>query len=52
MVTAEYILSLANLKWETFYNAITEKYSDLFFQEDLLMSLYEAVNGRKAEPKR
>ena len=49
---AEYILSLANLKWDTFNNAITEKYCDLFWQEDLLSGLYESVNGQKPHPPR
>ena len=44
---AEYILSLGNLKWETFNNAITEKYCDLFWQDELLTGLYEAVNGTR-----
>ena len=44
---AEYILSLGNLKWETFYNAVTEKYCDLYFEEDVVSALYEAVNGKK-----
>ena len=47
MITAEYVLSLANLSWSTFNNAITEKYCDLFWQEELLVSLFEAVNDCK-----
>ncbi|XP_023930063.1 protein very KIND isoform X2 [Lingula anatina] len=43
---ADYVCSLANLKWETFSSAISEKYCDLFWQEDLLTKLYEAVNGK------
>ena len=44
---AEYVVSLADLKFETFKNAITEKYSDLYWQDDLLVQLYETVNRRK-----
>ena len=42
---AEYIMSLANLHLDTFSNAITEKYSDLYWHDDLLCNLSEAVNG-------
>lgn len=44
LVTAEYIASLGSLKWETFASAITEKYCDIYWAPDLLMSLYDAVN--------
>ena len=43
----EYIVSMGSLRWDTFCNAIAEKYSDLYWQEDLLVNLYEAVNGAK-----
>ena len=46
---AEYILSMANLRWDTFVSAVTEKYCDLYWQDELLLCLYEAVNG--ARPK-
>jgi hypothetical protein len=45
LVTAEYIASLGSLKWETFASAITEKYCDIYWAPDLLMTLYDAVNG-------
>ncbi|XP_071948601.1 uncharacterized protein [Antedon mediterranea] len=41
----EYIVSLAHLRWMTFVSAITEKFCDLYWEEDLLESLYEVVNG-------
>ncbi|XP_061194832.1 kinase non-catalytic C-lobe domain-containing protein 1-like [Saccostrea echinata] len=44
---AEYVMSLGSLKWETFSSAITEKYSDMYWKVDLLVSLFEAVNGIK-----
>jgi hypothetical protein len=47
LFSAEYILSLGNLKWETFTSAVSEKYCDLYWQEELLANLYEAVNEFK-----
>ncbi|KAI0229700.1 hypothetical protein LSAT2_019857 [Lamellibrachia satsuma] len=47
LAMAEYILSLGNLKWETFQSAVTEKYCDLYWQDELMTRLYEAVNGQK-----
>ncbi|KAL5022627.1 hypothetical protein ScPMuIL_001782 [Solemya velum] len=41
---AEYVVSLANLKSETFASAITEKFPDLNWGTDLLNSLFSAVN--------
>ncbi|XP_033122474.1 uncharacterized protein LOC117121388 isoform X2 [Anneissia japonica] len=46
---AEYIVSLAHLRWMTFASAITEKFCDLFWEEDLIENLYEAVNGSVPE---
>lgn len=40
-------MSLGGLKWETFSSAVTEKYSDMYWKVDLLVSLFEAVNGVK-----
>ncbi|XP_072042555.1 uncharacterized protein [Amphiura filiformis] len=45
---AEYITSLAKLSWMTFANAVTEKFCDLYWEEELLEKLYEAINGEKA----
>ncbi|KAK3095807.1 hypothetical protein FSP39_019436 [Pinctada imbricata] len=44
---AEYITSLGNLKWETFISAITEKYPDLYWSVDLLVNMFESINGIK-----
>ena len=51
-VTAEYIISLGNLTFETFSNAIREKYEDLYFEEDLVVNLFDAVNGRRPVAER
>ncbi|CAH1783767.1 unnamed protein product [Owenia fusiformis] len=45
LAMAELVSSLANLKWETFCNAISEKYCDFYWEEELLTNLYIAVNG-------
>ncbi|XP_074641281.1 uncharacterized protein LOC141899028 [Tubulanus polymorphus] len=45
LAMGEYVLSLNNLKWGTFCNAITEKYCDLYWSEDLLSNLYAVING-------
>ena len=41
VLTAEYIISLGNLTFETFSNAIREKYEDLYFEEDLVVNLFD-----------
>ncbi|XP_046565908.1 uncharacterized protein LOC124274588 [Haliotis rubra] len=46
---AEYITSLANLKWETFASAITEKYSQLYWGQELLSKLYDIINARPVQ---
>ncbi|KAJ8025439.1 Kinase non-catalytic C-lobe domain-containing protein 1 [Holothuria leucospilota] len=46
---AEYITSLAHLSWSTFSSAITEKFCDLYWEEELLESLYEEVNAKKID---
>ncbi|XP_076104710.1 kinase non-catalytic C-lobe domain-containing protein 1-like isoform X4 [Mytilus galloprovincialis] len=51
LATAEYIASLGNLKWETFASAITEKYCDIYWAPDLLMSLYDSVNASNRSPQ-
>lgn len=40
---AEYVLSLAGMSEENFKEAITDQYSDLYWDEDLLHEMYEAV---------
>ncbi|KAK3589437.1 hypothetical protein CHS0354_020772 [Potamilus streckersoni] len=47
LAMAEYIASLGMLKMDTFISAISEKYSDLYWNPELLVNLYEAVNGAK-----
>ncbi|PIK35550.1 Protein very KIND [Apostichopus japonicus] len=46
---AEYITALAHLSWSTFSSAVTEKYCDLYWEEELLESLYEEINCKKVE---
>ncbi|KAK7109186.1 uncharacterized protein [Littorina saxatilis] len=47
-ILAEYVVSLAHLKWDTFMHAVTEKYSNLFWSHTLLVNLYHAVNERSS----
>ncbi|KAL3864884.1 hypothetical protein ACJMK2_006531 [Sinanodonta woodiana] len=47
LAMAEYIASLGMLKLDTFASAVSEKYSDLYWKRELLVNLYEAVNGAK-----
>lgn len=42
---AEYVLSLGAMSEEKFKEAITDQYSDLYWDEDLLHDMYEAVTG-------
>ncbi|KAJ8248228.1 hypothetical protein GJAV_G00239790 [Gymnothorax javanicus] len=44
----EYISSLRNLRYETFSNAVTEKYKDLYWEEKLLDALYHVINKTDA----
>ncbi|XP_030841143.1 uncharacterized protein LOC584262 isoform X1 [Strongylocentrotus purpuratus] len=44
---AEYISSLASVTFTTFSGAVTEKFCDLYWEEELLEGLYEAVNGKE-----
>lgn len=43
LFAAEYVLSLAGMSEENFKEAITDQYSDLYWDEDLLHEMYEAV---------
>ena len=45
--SAEYVLSLAGMSEENFKEAITDQYSDLYWDEDLLHEMYEAVTGEQ-----
>ncbi|KAJ6668922.1 hypothetical protein lerEdw1_007731 [Lerista edwardsae] len=46
LTIGRYIFSLKELKYKTFCNAISEKFCDLYWEEQLLSSLYDAANGR------
>ncbi|XP_070541592.1 uncharacterized protein [Ptychodera flava] len=54
LAMAKYITSLAKLKWTTFSSAISEKFCDLYWEEEVLEKLFEAVNGHRPvkTPKR
>lgn len=47
LFVAKYVLSLAGLSEENFKEAITDQYSDLYWDEDLLHDMYEAVTGEQ-----
>ncbi|XP_033632946.1 uncharacterized protein LOC117294583 [Asterias rubens] len=51
LAMAEYITALGKLSWQTFNNAVTEKFCDLYWEEELLEGLYEVVNGQKPPSK-
>ncbi|PVD30123.1 hypothetical protein C0Q70_09385 [Pomacea canaliculata] len=44
-VMTDYVLSLAHLTWETFKNAVLEKYPHIQWQNNLLARLFHVVNG-------
>ncbi|CAN0011599.1 unnamed protein product [Lampetra planeri] len=46
LAVAEYIMSMKGLKFPTFCSAVSEKFSDLYWDETLLENLYEAVSGQ------
>lgn len=46
LAMAEYVASLGGLRWGTFVSAVSEKYCDLYWQDELLIRLYEAINGK------
>ncbi|XP_030628134.1 kinase non-catalytic C-lobe domain-containing protein 1 [Chanos chanos] len=50
LAIGEYILSLKGLQFETFCRAITEKYCELFWDEDLLGVLHCLVNHGSSTP--
>lgn len=41
------MLSLAGMSEENFKEAITDQYSDLYWDEDLLHEMYETVTGEQ-----
>ncbi|KYO42274.1 protein very KIND [Alligator mississippiensis] len=45
-----YILTLKDLKFEIFCDAISEKFCDLYWDEKLLENLYKAVHGKTTPP--
>ncbi|KAM6442336.1 kinase non-catalytic C-lobe domain-containing protein 1 isoform 1-T1 [Liasis olivaceus] len=46
LAIGKYIFSLKDLRYNTFCNAVSEKFCDLFWEEKLLANLYDAANGR------
>ncbi|XP_060097354.1 kinase non-catalytic C-lobe domain-containing protein 1 [Heteronotia binoei] len=52
LAMGKYIFTLKDLKYNTFCNAISEKFGDLSWEEKLLASLYDAANGKTAPPER
>ncbi|XP_041369911.1 kinase non-catalytic C-lobe domain-containing protein 1-like [Gigantopelta aegis] len=47
LAIAEYVTSLGGVKWETFSSAVTEKYSDLCWREDVMARLYQIVSDQR-----
>ncbi|XP_077206316.1 kinase non-catalytic C-lobe domain-containing protein 1 isoform X2 [Paroedura picta] len=52
LAMGKYILTLRELKYSTFCNAVSEKFGDLSWEEELLARLYNAANGETAPPER
>ncbi|XP_063162644.1 kinase non-catalytic C-lobe domain-containing protein 1 [Candoia aspera] len=52
LAIGKYIFSLKDLKYNTFYNAVSEKFCDLYWEEKLLANLYDAANGKTPESER
>lgn len=46
----EYIYALRDLTFATFCGAVSEKFCDLSWEERLLKSLFQVVNGRASPP--
>lgn len=42
---AEYVMSLSGISEDNFKEAVTDQYSDLYWDEDLLHEMYEVVTG-------
>lgn len=42
---AEYVMSLSGMSEDNFKEAVTDQYSDLYWDEDLLHEMYEVVTG-------
>ncbi|XP_041125245.1 kinase non-catalytic C-lobe domain-containing protein 1-like isoform X2 [Polyodon spathula] len=52
LAMGEYILSLNELQFGTFCNAVSEKFCDLYWDERLLETLYKVVNGKHPQTSR
>ncbi|XP_058882129.1 kinase non-catalytic C-lobe domain-containing protein 1 isoform X2 [Acipenser ruthenus] len=52
LAMGEYILSLKELQFGTFCNAVSEKFCDLYWDERLLETLYKVVNGKHPQTSR
>ncbi|XP_041116567.1 kinase non-catalytic C-lobe domain-containing protein 1-like [Polyodon spathula] len=52
LAMGEYILSLKELQFSTFCNAVSEKFCDLYWDERLLETLYKVVNGKHPQTSR
>ncbi|XP_048360827.1 kinase non-catalytic C-lobe domain-containing protein 1-like isoform X2 [Sphaerodactylus townsendi] len=48
LAMGKYIFTLKDLRYNTFCNAVSEKFGDLHWGEKLLASLYNAAHGRTA----
>lgn len=42
---AEYVMSLSGMSEDNFKEAVTDQYSDLYWDEDLLHEMYKVVTG-------
>uniref|UniRef100_A0A1I8J2F4 J domain-containing protein n=1 Tax=Macrostomum lignano TaxID=282301 RepID=A0A1I8J2F4_9PLAT len=47
---AEYIVSLVNLSWATFTSAVTERFPDLYWSDELLRACFGIVNAGREQP--
>ncbi|XP_048190616.1 kinase non-catalytic C-lobe domain-containing protein 1 [Perognathus longimembris pacificus] len=51
LIMGEYIYALKDLTFATFCGAISEKFCDLYWNEQLLQNLFRVVNGPASAPK-
>ncbi|XP_042816834.1 kinase non-catalytic C-lobe domain-containing protein 1 isoform X2 [Panthera tigris] len=51
LIMGEYIYALKDLTYATFCGAISEKFCDLYWGEQLLHNLFHVVNGRASAPE-
>ncbi|XP_032087595.1 kinase non-catalytic C-lobe domain-containing protein 1-like [Thamnophis elegans] len=52
LAIGKYIFTLKDLQYNTFCNAVSEKFCELYWEEKLLANLYGAANGRIPVPER